>query len=192
MLVDTELKKEEIRQANRPYFFENMKKDTTKEYFIYVCIIIVIILIRSFIVTPIRVNGASMYPTLKDKEIMILNKINYRFNDIKRFDIVVIDTEDEKLIKRVIGLPGETLKYENGILYINGKEVEERFLKEETSDFNIEDIGYKKIPKGEYFVMGDNRNNSKDSRIIGPVKKDKITGRARLVILPLNAKGYRN
>lgn len=169
-----------------------MKKDTTKEYFVYVCIIIIIILVRSFIVTPIRVNGESMYPTLKNKEIMLLNKINYRVNDIERFDIVVINTEDEKLIKRVIGLPGETLKYENGELYINGKKIEEKFLKEKTTDFNIEDQGLKKIPANQYFVMGDNRNNSKDSRIIGPVNKSQIAGRAKLVILPLKAKGYRN
>lgn len=169
-----------------------MNKDTTKEYFIYVCIIVIIILVRSFIITPIRVNGESMYPTLKNKEIMLLNKINYRINDIERFDIVVVNTKDEKLIKRVIGLPGETLKYENGKLYINGKEIKEKFLKEKTADFNIENQGLKKIPENQYFVMGDNRDNSKDSRIIGPVNKNQIAGRAKLVILPLKAKGYRN
>lgn len=169
-----------------------MNKDTTKEYFFYVCLIFAIIIVRTFIVTPIRVNGESMYPTLKNKEIMILNKINYRFNDIKRFDIVVINTDEEKLIKRVIGLPGETLKYENNTLYIDGQEVKEPFLKEKTEDFNLKDIGYKKIPKDCYFVLGDNRNNSKDSRMIGPIKRKQISGRAKLVILPLKNKGYRN
>lgn len=168
-----------------------MEKDTTKEYFIYVCIIIFIILIRSFIVTPIKVNGESMYPTLKDKEIMILDKVHYRFNDIKRFDIVVVKTDDEKIIKRVIGLPGETLTFENNVLYIDGKEIKESFLKEETNDFSLKDIGYSKIPKDTYFVMGDNRNNSKDSRIIGPVKKSQIKGKTKLVIFPLKNKGYR-
>lgn len=169
-----------------------MNKDTTKEYFIYICIIFLIVFIRSFIVTPVRVNGESMYPTLKDREIMLLNKVYYRFNDIKRFDIVVVNTEDEKIIKRVIGLPGETLKIENNILYINGQETKEKFLKEETADFNIEDLGITKIPSDSYFVMGDNRDNSKDSRMIGPVKKSQIVGKTKLVIFPFSNKGYRH
>jgi len=169
-----------------------MKKDTTIEYFVYACIIITIILIRTFIVTPVRVNGESMYPTLNDGEIMLLNKINYRFHDIKRFDIVVVNTKDEKIIKRVIGLPGETLEYKNNVLYIDGQEVKEDFLKEKTSDFKLSDLGIEKIPADSYFVMGDNRDNSKDSRMIGPVKKEQITGRTRLVILPIKNNGYRN
>ncbi len=169
-----------------------MNKDTTKEYFIYVCIILLIVFIRSFIVTPVRVNGESMYPTLKDREIMLLNKIYYRFNDIKRFDIVVVNTKDEKIIKRVIGLPGETLKIEDNILYINGQEVKEKFLKEETADFDLEDLGMTKMPSDSYFVMGDNRDNSKDSRMIGPVKKSQIVGKTKLVIFPFSNKGYRH
>ena len=168
-----------------------MKKDTTKEYFIYVCLIFLIIFIRSFIVTPVRVNGESMYPTLKNGEIMLLNKINYRFHDIKRFDIVVVNTKDEKIIKRVIGFPGETIKCENNTLYIDGQEVKEPYLKEETADFSLSDLNMTKIPSDSYFVMGDNRDNSKDSRMIGPVKKKQIIGRARLVIFPFDAKGYR-
>lgn len=166
-------------------------KDNTIEYFIYAVILLTIVLIRTFIVTPVRVNGSSMYPTLKNGEIMLLNKINYRFHDIKRFDIVVVKEEDQKIIKRVIGLPGETLKYENNTLYIDGQEVKEKYLKEKTEDFNLKSIGYKKIPNNCYFVIGDNRDNSKDSRIIGPVNKKQITGRAKLVILPLKAKGTR-
>lgn len=168
-----------------------MEKDTTREYLIYVLIIFAIIMVRSFIVTPVRVNGTSMVPTLKDGEIMLLNKIDYRFHDIKRFDIVVVKTEDEKIIKRVIGLPGETLKYENDTLYIDGQEVKEKYTRKETKDFNITDLGYTTIPQDSYFVMGDNRSNSKDSRIIGPVNRKQITGKAKLVILPLKNKGYR-
>lgn len=191
MLVDTESKKEEIRPENKPYFFEYMDKDTTREYLVYIIIIFAIIIIRSFIVTPVRVNGTSMVPTLKDGEIMLLNKIDYRFHDIKRFDIVVVKTDDEKIIKRVIGLPGETLKYENDTLYIDGQEVKEEYTRKDTKDFNINDLGYKTIPQNSYFVMGDNRSNSKDSRIIGPVSRKQITGKASLVILPLKNKGYR-
>ena len=167
------------------------KKDTTVEYFIYVFLIFLIIFVRTFIITPVRVNGSSMYSTLKNGEIMLLNKITYRFNDIKRFDIVVVDTPNDKIIKRVIGLPGETLKFENNVLYIDGQEVKEPFLNEETEDFDLKDLGYDKIPRDCYFVMGDNRDNSKDSRMIGPVKKSQITGKANLVIYPFKDKGHR-
>ena len=168
------------------------KKDNTIEYFVYVFLIVLVIFIRTFIVTPVRVNGTSMYPTLKNGEIMLLNKITYRFNNIKRFDIVVINSQDDKIIKRVIGLPGETLKFENNVLYIDGQEVKEPFLKEETKDFDIRNLSYDKIPSDCYFVMGDNRDNSKDSRMIGCVKKKQITGKANLVIFPLKDKGRRN
>ena len=159
-------------------------KDTTKEYFIYVCIILLIVFIRSFIVTPVRVNGDSMYPTLKDGEIMLLNKINYRFNDIKRFDIVVIKAPGELIIKRVIGLPGEKIKYENGKLYINGKYVKENFTHDGTDDFAEVKIG-----KNKYFVMGDNRDNSMDSRYFGAFDKKSIRGRTSLTIYPFSRFG---
>lgn len=168
-----------------------MKKSTKKELIIYGSIILAIILIRTFIITPVRVNGTSMNETLEDGEIMILNKIDYTFNEINRYDIVVVKTEDSKIIKRVIGLPGETLKYENNTLYINGKETEEPYLTEKTEDFNITELGYDKIPKDCYFVMGDNRNNSSDSRIIGCVKKENIEGSASLVIYPFKEAGIK-
>ena len=169
-----------------------MKSETKKELIIYGSIILAIILIRTFIVTPVRVNGTSMYSTLNDGEIMIVNKINYKFTDINRFDIVVVKTENNKIIKRVIGLPGETLKYEDNVLYINGQEVKESYLKEKTEDFNINELGYKKIPQDCYFVMGDNRDNSNDSRIIGCVKREQIKGKTSLVIFPFKNAGYKN
>lgn len=169
-----------------------MNKQTKKEIIIYVSIFLLIIIIRTFIVTPIRVNGDSMNPTLKDGEIMILNKIGYSINGVERFDIVVVDYNGDKLIKRVIGLPGETLKYENNILYINGQEVEEPYLNESTEDFNITSFGYSKIPRDCYFVLGDNRDDSKDSRIIGCVSEKQIKGKTSLVLLPFSDAGYRN
>lgn len=168
-----------------------MKKDVVKDLIIYGSIIVGIVLIRSFIATPVRVNGLSMYNTLDNGEIMILNKIKYKFDDIKRFDIVVVKTHDDKIIKRVIGLPGETVKVENNKLYIDGKEIKDNYAYENTEDFDLKDLGYDKIPKGYYFVMGDNRNNSADSRIIGPVKKSQIKGNAKLVIFPFKNAGNR-
>lgn len=174
-----------------PYFCNNMKRETKRDLIVYGSIILFIVLVRSFIVTPVRVNGLSMYNTLNDGEIMILNKINYKFNDIKRFDIVVVDTDDNRIIKRVIGLPGETLKVEDNILYINGQEVKEDFINKKTADFDINDLGYEKIPRNCYFVMGDNRTNSKDSRVIGCVNKKQIEGKTSLVLYPFKKAGFR-
>ena len=167
------------------------KKNKKTDLATYIVIIIFVILIRTFIVTPVRVNGTSMDTTLHNKEIMLLNKLDYRFNKIKRFDIVVLNYNNDKLIKRVIGLPGETLEYKNSVLYINGKAVEEYFKNQETKDFNITDLGYKTIPKDCYFVMGDNRKDSLDSRMLGCIDKKDILGSANLVIYPFKDLGIK-
>ena len=161
------------------------KKNSFKESLIalipYVVIIIVVVLIRTFFVTPIKVNGTSMMTTLEHGDTMILNKIGMKLKDIKRFQIVVIDTHESYLIKRVIGLPGETIEYKNGKLYINDKEVKDPSYKDNTLDF--EKV---KIPKNYYFVMGDNRADSIDSRILGPISKDDILGTTKLIIFPIS------
>lgn len=166
-----------------------MKRETIKELIIYGSIILAIILIRTFVITPVRVNGTSMYSTLDDGEIMILNKLDYKFNDINRFDIVVVKTDSNKIIKRVIGLPGETIRYVDNTLYINDKKIDEPYLKDKTEDFDLQELGYDKIPDDCYFVLGDNRDNSSDSRIIGPVKKSQIEGSASLVLFPFKSAG---
>ena len=161
-----------------------MKKDNIikflKDIFPYVLIIILVVLIRTFIVTPAQVDGSSMKPSLNDNNLVILNKLDYRLNDIKT----------EKIIKRVIGLPGDTVSYKNKTLYINGKKVEENFTHtNDTRDFKLGDIGYQKIPGDKYFVVGDNRNNSMDSRIIGLVDKDQILGSVSFRFFPFNKIG---
>lgn len=170
-------------------------KDSLKELIPYAIIILTVVLIRSFLFTPIKVNGTSMVNTLNNGDTMILNKINYKIKDIKRFNIVVIKTSDTYLIKRVIGLPGEKIKYEikdnKGILYINGKKVEENFISDEAkaktcnNDSNLCKDGII-IPNNHYFVMGDNRGDSIDSRIIGLINKKDITGTTRLILFPLS------
>lgn len=157
-----------------------MNKENEKEAVTYLLIILFIILMRTYVVTPVRVSGSSMANTLKNGEILLLNKFEYRFSDIKRFDIVVVKAHGERIIKRVIGLPGETLKYENGILYINDKMIEEDYLDEVTKDFTYEG----KIPDECYFVMGDNRDDSLDSRYFGCFPKKDILGHASFVLFP--------
>lgn len=168
-----------------------MKK--IKEISIYLLIIVMVILIRTFIITPVRVNGSSMDPTLRNGEIMILNKVKYNNNDIKRFDIVVIKMNKELLIKRVIGLPNEEVKYVDNKLYINNEYVEETFLNEDvyTTNFSLSDINLEKIPENCYLVLGDNREVSLDSRIFGCFTKDKILGSANLVLFPFTKLGYK-
>ena len=140
--------------------------------------------------TPVRVNGSSMNPTLKDGDIMILNKLGR--NNIKRFDIVVIDNKDEDLIKRVIGLPGDKIEYKDNILYVNGKKVEEKFTKkkyERLNDYSIEALEHSTVPKDYYFVLGDNRPNSVDSEELGFIHKDDIRGKASFTIFPFSRFG---
>ena len=161
---------------------EKVKK-IIKEYLPYVVIIILVILIKRYIVSPVRVNGSSMMDTLHSGDIMILNNSAYYFNDIERFDIVVINEGKEYIIKRAIGLPGETVEYKDDKLYINNKLIDDKYGMGKTEDFKY------KVEKNSYFVLGDNRVNSMDSRVFGTFKKNKILGKTKLIIFPFNRFG---
>lgn len=167
-------------------------KDKVKVLLPYIIIILVVLFIKAFIVTPIKVNGESMYPTLEEGDIMILNKTAYYFNKPERFDIVVVNMPDEYLIKRVIGLPGEHIEYKNNTLYVDGKRVKENFKHGVTANFNIEELGSDTIPLNTYLVLGDNRENSLDSRELGFIREDQLLGRTSLIILPFNRFGSVN
>lgn len=171
-----------------------------KEIVPYLIIFVVVVLIRSFIITPITVVGSSMYPTLKNGELLLLSKISYKINDIERFDVVVIK-EDDWIIKRVIGLPGEDISYKDNKLYINDEVFEDEYANGETEDFNLEDIwlagldneyiekfdeAFTVIPDGYYLVLGDNRDISKDSRSVGLIPEDEIRGKAVVRFWPLS------
>ena len=165
--------------------------DFIKEISVYVIIILIIILLKMYVISPIRVNGTSMDPTLENGDIMILNKIGYRITKIKRFDIVVIKYKDELLIKRVIGLPGEKIKYVNNTLYVNGKKLDEEFDKTYTYNFSLKEIGSTTVPDDSYFVLGDNREVSKDSRSIGFIDREDIVGKSSLTLFPVNRFGMK-
>lgn len=167
---------------------EKVKK-IVKETWSYILIIIIVLLVKIFVISPIMVHGTSMINTLHDKDIMLLNKLQYSFNKIKRFDIVVISTKEEYLIKRVIGLPGEKIEYKNNKLYVNGNYIKEKFSHKKTEDFSIEQLESKTVPNDYYLVLGDNRTNSVDSRIIGFISKDKILGKTNLTIFPFSRIG---
>lgn len=160
-----------------------------KELIPYIIIIIVVVIIRTFIVTPVIVSGESMSPTLKNNQILILNKYDKVY---ERFDVVVIDYDDgnfkERLIKRVIGLPGEEIKYENGTLYINGEKINDS-LASITNDFTTLDLGSIKVPNDKYLVLGDNRNNSVDSRMLGFIEKKDIKGVTKVRLFPFSEFG---
>ncbi len=163
-------------------------KKWIKEIVPYFIIVLVVVLIRSFIVTPVRVQGSSMAPTLKDGEILLLKKYDKSYH---RFAIVVLNKNGSKLIKRIIGLPGEHIAYKESHLYINGEEIKEEFLPKdlEFSDFDTILLGQEKIPEGYYLVLGDNRNNSTDSRIFGFVKKEEIAGATSFRLFPFHKIG---
>ena len=163
------------------------KKSGIMEWLSYIIVIIIVILIKLFIVTPIKVNGPSMNDTLHNNDVMILNEISYKFSGINRFDIVVVKLKDEYIIKRVIGLPGEKIMYKDNQLYSNGKKVKENFNHADTND--IEEL---EIPIDKYFVLGDNRVNSTDSRIIGPVSIKDIKGTTSMTIYPFSRFGRKN
>lgn len=160
-------------------------KDTAK----YLIIIVVILFIMTFVFSVTSVVGNSMYPTLKDGEVLILNKFHYRFSEIKREDIISLKYADTKyLIKRVIGLPGEKVEILDNKLFINDLEYKEEYLSEDLNyqDFKLSDLNYSTIPKDMYLVLGDNRENSLDSRKIGLIKKEDINGKISLRFWPLN------
>ena len=161
-------------------------KKILKEYVPYVIVIILVILIKKFVVTPIKVNGESMLTTLHDGDIMILNIIDYKINGLDRFDIVVVDEGTEYLIKRVIGFPGEEVVYKDNQLYINGEAVEDNYGSDITDDFAV------KVPKDAYFVLGDNRTNSIDSRRLGSFYSNEILGKTKLTIFPFSRFGNKN
>ena len=162
-----------------------------------------VIAMRTFIFSPILVEGASMMPTYEDGDKVIVNKIGKQISSIERFDVIVFKAPIGKnYIKRVIGLPGDHVAYENDTLYINDEAFEEPYLdlnKEQlldngtlTQDFTLQSLtGYSTIPEGYLFVLGDNRRKSSDSRDarVGLVPMEKVLGKTNLRFYPFDSFG---
>lgn len=139
-------------------------------------------LIRLFIATPVRVDGDSMNKTFKNGDILIL----YKLSKIKRFDVIVLHEEkdNEKIIKRVIGMPGDTVAIKDGEIYINDEKIDDEYAYGMTTDYDRITL-----KSDEYFILGDNRLISKDSRYFGPIKEKEIKGKVIFRIFPFNKFG---
>ena len=181
---------------------------------VFVVSAIVILLFVNFVAHPVRVDGRSMYPTLKDGEFGFTNVGGVLLNGVERGDIVVVTMEENgqktHWVKRVIGLPGETVSCVNDVVYINGKALDEtKYIDPDYRQSLVDKFGYfNKVPNAdntdvvdfeevklkddEYYVMGDNRPYSKDSRYVGPVKKSQIFAKKMLVLLPISDIGVKD
>jgi signal peptidase I len=151
--------------------------------------ILIALLINVFVGQATRVEGQSMEPNLHTDQRLVVEKVSYRFHGPQRYDIVVLKLPsqgDDLLIKRVIGLPGETVEIRDGQVYINGELLDEAFLEAETQPGRS---GQVTVPPLHVYVLGDNRNHSNDSRSFGPVAIENIVGRAWLSYWPPESVG---
>ena len=173
---------------------KNVVKEIISTILYILAVLLGTYLLRTFVGQRTSVSGSSMEPTLSNNDQLILDKISYRFSEPKRFDIIVFPfqyKENTYYVKRVIGLPGETVQIDlEGNIYINGEILEEDYGKEK---INFPGLAVEPITLGddEYFVMGDNRNNSSDSRdpSVGNIRRSNIIGKAWVRIWPLNKFG---
>ena len=192
------------------------KKTLTREILEWVLTILVAVVIaipiRAFGFELVRVDGESMDNTLANGEIMFVTKYDYASNWLsfpwqddeskekatrittggnpQRFDVVICrypGRGDTNFVKRVVGLPGDTIEIRNGYLYINGDRYEESYISEEYRSGRLNTFGPYTVPEGEYFVMGDHRNNSNDSRSQGTISRNMIIGHVRTVLFPFGS-----
>lgn len=177
-------------------------KETLKNIIELVIVAAVTYVVFTYVVKPVRIEGTSMMNTVANKDMALMDAIGLSQNGVERFDVVIVNCEslNESLIKRVIGLPGETIEYKNDRLYVDGKYVAEPFLDKEfmeeskeiynsllfTHDFQIT------LGADEYFVVGDNRLNSKDSRALGAFHLEDFIGKNGFVIYPFDHFGWIN
>ena len=175
------------------------KRPIIKELIEYAKIIfisyILVKILTTFIIHPVQVVGPSMYPTLKDGQLGVTNIAAMYFTDIERYDVVVAKLQDELIVKRVIGMPNDTIRCTSGIIYINNIAIDEYYLDDEyvlhqsqlemdkqfTKDFDEFTLG-----DDEYFLLGDNRLHSSDSRVFGTFKKEDILSKSVYVWYPFN------
>ncbi|MDR2505147.1 MAG: signal peptidase I [Oscillospiraceae bacterium] len=181
IVVEGEVKAD--AQASAP------KKTIGREILEWVVSILIAIalafIIRTFLFEPIRVDGESMLATLNNNDYVIVTKPEYLLGGPQRFDVVICHypNRTENFVKRLVGLPGDTVEMKNGYLTVNGVEYEEEYVEDARRPAYT---GTWTLGDDEYFVLGDNRHNSNDSHLIGPIARDMIVGHVRLVVWPLS------
>lgn len=220
--VKTEGTAEPAEQETRNKKKKKVKRTLGQEILSWVLTLLVAVIaalvIRSVIFEPVRVDGHSMDDTLADGEIMFVTKYDYSTTwlsmfwqsdedkekapritlggDPKRFDVVICrypGRGDTNFVKRVVGLPGDTVELREGYLYVNGERFEEPYINDEYRSGRLNTFGPYTVPEGRFFVMGDHRNNSNDSRSVGPIERNMIVGHVRQVVFPFgNWRGIKN
>lgn len=194
---------------------QKKKKSIAREILEWVLTIVAAVAIalpiRAFAFEMVRVDGGSMNSTLENGEIMFVSKFEYASTWLsfpwqddetkenaarittggnpQRFDVVICrypGRGDTNFVKRVVGLPGDTVEVREGYLYVNGEKYDEPYIKDEYRKGSLNNYGPYEVPEGEYFVMGDHRNNSNDSRMQGSIPRNMIIGHARTVLFPFN------
>ncbi len=159
--------------------------------------LIIFVFIRTFFISNYVVEGKSMEPTLENGNKLIVNKISYQIGELNRFDVIVFHhNKEEDFVKRIIGLPGDKIEYQNDELYINGEKIAEPYLEKQrdeafgsrlTGDFTLLELrGVETVPEGELFVLGDNRLESWDSRHFGFISMDQVVGKVNLRYWPID------
>jgi signal peptidase I len=156
---------------------------------VVVAFVLVFGLVRPYVAEAYRIPTESMVPTLEVGDRVLANKFIYRFTEPEKGDIVVFDSVDEEddqtLIKRVVGVAGDKIEVQGGVLFVNGEEQEEPYLNNEEVPFGGS-YGPTEVPEGHVFVMGDNRGNSADSRVFGPLPLENLKGEAFMVFWPVS------
>lgn len=169
---------------------ENIKKEVISWIKLIAAAFVIAFILKTYVFQIALVNQISMEPTLHEGEILVIAKVNYLFSDPARGDIVVLkdELENKYLIKRTIGLPGEVVDIRNNKVYVDEKELEPDYTEAPTQDNGFVKS---KVPEGKYFVMGDNRPHSRDSRsdTVGFVNRGNIVGKAVFRIWPLSKIG---
>ena len=159
-----------------------------KDAFKYIIVVVIVLLLFIFVVGLQQVVGPSMTPNYNEGDVLVVNKLSYKFRNPKREEVVVVTAEEKYMIKRIIGLPGDKIEYKDNKLYVNDQEYKESYLKDDviTNDFKLSDIGVEgTIPEGKYLVLGDNRTNSLDGRNYGLIEKNRIVGISWFRIWPI-------
>ena len=178
---------------------EKPKKSALREILEWILTIAIALtvafVIRTYIGEPVRVDGHSMDYTLADREIMLASKFDYLLGEPKRFDVIICHypnrrgpgflgiESDLNFVKRIVGLPGDVVEVSGGYLYVNGEKYEEPYITNRP-DYTMKPYT---VPEGYYFVLGDNRSNSNDSHLIGPLPRDMIVGHVQSIIWPLSS-----